>query len=572
VAGGRAVNVGRISSLESLVRRQILLAGVVPVVALSLASVAVVIRHALVESRESARINAARGAVAIDQATRILESRWRDAFAAAALTDDRHATLRAMADADSGACLVSIWRGDSLLFSHPRRDESRILPDSGKLWTGAESDPRCDEPVVRHTVELDSGRLAVVSLRLSRISKTLLDPLHEIDDHMSLIDANGIYVANFKSEILGQKEVDPLSGRLGGMDSVLSGYHVENGGAIGFSAHRLQGPPWTLVARKDTLETVRSLLPLLGLMAVFLGLSIAIGTRARKHAASRILAPLEQLKRSLDAVEDGRFESALPMSGMTEIDNLSGAFNRMARAIEERESRRLKELERAVTGLESFSYTVSHDLRAPLRAIDGHSNILLEDESDRLTPDGKRSLDRIIAATGRMHQLIDDLLRLARTNRSPLRIQRVDMDALVQDLLKEADFEGEAKKAVLWEISRLGEAECDPGLIRQVWSNLVSNAVKYSSRRDAPEIRIWRTDDADWIRWSVSDNGVGFDPAHADKLFGNFQRLHSEMEFEGTGIGLALVRNIMELHGGGVSGSGIPGEGATFEFRLPKRR
>ncbi len=565
------MKVGRISSLESLVRRQILLAGVVPVVALSLASVAVVIRHALMESRETARINAARGAVAIDQATRILETRWRDAFAAARATDSPHATLRAMVDADSGACLVSIWKDDSLLFSHPRRDESRILPDSGKHWTGAESDPRCDEPVVRHTLALDSGRLAVVSLRLSRVSKTILDPLHEIDDHMSLIDANGIYVANFKSEILGQKEVDPLSGRLGGMDSVQSGYHFEAGVPIGFSAHRLQGPPWTLVARKDMLETVRSLTPLLGLMAVVLALSIAIGTRVRKHAASRILAPLEQLKRSVDAVEDGRFESALPMSGMTEIDNLSGAFNRMAAAIESRESRRLKELERAVTGLESFSYTVSHDLRAPLRAIDGHSRILLEDESDRLTPDGKRSLDRILAATGRMHQLIDDLLRLARTNRSPLRIQPVDMDAMVRDLLKDANFEGDGSRAIAWKISPLGVAECDPGLIRQVWSNLVSNAVKYSSRKEAPEIRISRTDDPQWSRWSVSDNGVGFDPAHADKLFGTFQRLHSEAEFEGTGIGLALVRNIMEMHGGGVTGSGVPGEGATFEFRLPKR-
>lgn len=566
------MNVGRASSLESLVRRQILLAGVVPVIALSLASVVVVVRHALMESRETARINAARGAVAIDQATRILESHWQGAFAAADLTGDRYGTLRAMVDADSGACLVSIWNGDSLLFSHPRRDESRILPDSGKHWTGAENDPRCDEPVVRHTLELDFGRLAVVSLRLSRVSRTILDPLHEIDDHMSLIDANGIYVANFKSEILGQKEVDPLSGRLGGMDSVLSGYHIENGVPIGFSAHRLQGPPWTLVARKDTLETVRSLLPLLGLMAVFLALSIAIGTRIRKHAASRILAPLDQLKRSVDAVENGRFETPLPMSGMTEIDNLSGAFNRMALAIESRESRRLKELERAVTGLESFSYTVSHDLRAPLRAIDGHSRILLEDEADRLSHDGKRSLDRILAATGRMHQLIDDLLRLARTNRSPLLARIVDMDAMVRELLKDADFEGDRATKIQWKISWLGEAECDPGLIRQVWSNLVSNAIKYSSRKESPEIEISRTDEGDWSCWSVADNGVGFDPAHADKLFGTFQRLHSEVEFEGTGIGLALVRNIVEMHGGSVTGSGSPDEGARFEFRLPKRR
>jgi signal transduction histidine kinase len=563
--------VGRPSSLESLVRRQILLAGVVPVVALSLASIAVVVRHALMESRESARMNAARAAVAIDQATRIMEDHWRGTFAAAAHTTNRAATLRAMVDADSGACLVSIWKGDSLLFSHPRRDESSILPDSGKHWTGAESDPRCDEPVVRHTLHLDSGKLAVVSLRLSRVSKAILDPLHEIDDHLSLIDANGIYVANFKSEILGQKEVDPLSGRMGGMDSVQSGYLIENRIPIGFSAHRLQGPPWTLVARKNTLEIARSLLPLLGLMATFLVLSIAIGARFRKHAALRILAPLAQLKNSVDAVENGRFENPLPLSGMTEIDNLSGAFNRMALAIETRDSRRMKELERAMAGLESFSYTVSHDLRAPLRAIDGHSRILLEDESERLTDAGRQSLERIITATGRMHQLIEDLLRLARTNRSPLTNRMVDMDAMVREFVKESYLDGDKPSKVEWKISELGTAHCDPGLIRQVWSNLVSNAVKYSSRKEAPVVAISRTEEDDWIRWSVKDNGVGFDPDHADKLFGTFQRLHTDAEFEGTGIGLALVRNIVELHGGKVSGTATPGNGATFEFRLPRK-
>jgi PAS domain S-box-containing protein len=225
-------------------------------------------------------------------------------------------------------------------------------------------------------------------------------------------------------------------------------------------------------------------------------------------------------------------------------------------------------LEGANRELESFSYSVSHDLRAPLRHIDGYARMLREDAGPLLPEEPRRYLDTIVDSARRMGLLIDDLLAFSRLGRQPLSRRTVDMAALAADALEEILQEGSAPAPV--EIGPLPPAAGDPALLRQVWTNLLSNALKYSRTRgrDA-RVRVAGERRGDLLHYSVTDNGVGFDMRYADKLFGVFQRLHTQDEFEGTGVGLAIVQRIVHRHGGAVSAAAEPGRGASFSFQLP---
>jgi PAS domain S-box-containing protein len=230
--------------------------------------------------------------------------------------------------------------------------------------------------------------------------------------------------------------------------------------------------------------------------------------------------------------------------------------------------RQRSELEAANRELESFSYSVSHDLRSPLRAVDGFSLMLLEDYGDKLEPEGRRYLDTIRHASQRMSQLIDDLLAFSRLGRKSLMHSLVDMEALAGSAVQEAlRAAGSVQPQVT--IDPLPAARGDPSLLAQVWGNLVSNAVKYTGKTNAPLIHIGaRTEDGE-ISYYVRDNGAGFDMQYAHKLFGVFQRLHGQDEFSGTGVGLAIVHRVVTRHGGRVWAEGTPGQGATFHFALP---
>ncbi|MBK9579350.1 MAG: hypothetical protein IPO40_19955 [Fibrobacteres bacterium] len=276
------------------------------------------------------------------------------------------------------------------------------------------------------------------------------------------------------------------------------------------------------------------------------------------------------MRNSLSALEEGEFEGELEPGDIFEINQLANTYNRMALAIHQRESIRMRELETMVSELESFSYSVSHDLRTPLRSIQGFARILLEDELERLSPEGAQSLQRIQVASSRMGLLIDDLLRLAHAARTPLRWELIEMDHLVADVLQELrPLIG--NRTIRWFVEPLGTCQGDLGLIRQVWSNLLSNAIKYSQKIPVAEIRISqiRSESGEpW--WWVQDNGIGFDPQLTPKLFGVFQRLHAASDFEGTGVGLALVRRIVERHGGQVRAQGEPDMGAKIGFSMPQ--
>lgn len=217
--------------------------------------------------------------------------------------------------------------------------------------------------------------------------------------------------------------------------------------------------------------------------------------------------------------------------------------------------------------LESFSYSVSHDLRAPLRALSGYSQILEEEFAHSMNEEAKRLLNKIQHNSQRMGTLIDDLLAFSRLGKRELQKSLVNMGVLVEEVLSEIESYNTHRANI--KIDKLPPAYADHSLIRQVLANLVSNAVKYSSKSESPQITIGTLDDANECIYYVKDNGVGFSMEYAKKLFGVFQRLHSNEEFEGTGVGLAIVQRIIVKHGGRVWAEAQQGAGATFYFSLP---
>jgi signal transduction histidine kinase len=224
------------------------------------------------------------------------------------------------------------------------------------------------------------------------------------------------------------------------------------------------------------------------------------------------------------------------------------------------------QLEAANKELESFSYSVSHDLRAPLRAIDGFALMIEEDSEERLDAEGKRHLAVIRENSRRMGSLIDNLLVFSRLGRQPVASRDVNVDSIVREVIDETVGSGTTPQI---EVGPLPLARGDRGLLRQVWVNLIANAVKYSSKATRPLIQITGIRAGAENHYSVRDNGVGFDMAYADKLFGVFQRLHRADEFAGTGVGLAIVHRIVTRHGGRVWAEGAVNQGAVFSFALP---
>jgi signal transduction histidine kinase len=236
--------------------------------------------------------------------------------------------------------------------------------------------------------------------------------------------------------------------------------------------------------------------------------------------------------------------------------------------LEHRVRERTQELQTANADLEAFSYSVSHDLRAPLRVVDGFCQMFISDFGAGIPPEGRRILDKACAGAARMNQLIDDLLRFARFSRQPLQMRPVQMNALVRHVV--GTFEDQLRgRSVHLQVAELQDCVADGSLLEQVLTNLLSNALKFTAARPHAHIEIGTSRGAADQTYFVRDNGVGFDMKYADRLFGVFQRLHSQSEFEGTGIGLSIVHRIVRRHGGKTWAESAPQEGATFYFSLP---
>jgi light-regulated signal transduction histidine kinase (bacteriophytochrome) len=251
-----------------------------------------------------------------------------------------------------------------------------------------------------------------------------------------------------------------------------------------------------------------------------------------------------------------------------ELKNAEDDIRKLNDELEQKVIQRTAQLESVNKELESFSYSVSHDLRAPIRAINGYTKILTEDYAENFDADGLKILQSIIRNSKKMGELIDDLLAFSKLGRKQVGFSEIDMPHLVNTIREELLFEDQ-ENIPEFEITELQNAKGDKSLIKQVWINLISNAIKYSKYKVKTKIEIGAYKKDQLIVYYVKDAGAGFDMQYYDKLFGVFQRLHSQEEFEGTGIGLAIVQKIVQRHHGTVWAESVISEGSCFYFTLP---
>jgi signal transduction histidine kinase len=320
-------------------------------------------------------------------------------------------------------------------------------------------------------------------------------------------------------------------------------------------------------------QTWRRFAIITGLVAIPALLIALLISQLPQRIISRPILRLASLAATVSATKDYSVRAPVVRS-TAEIEQLVSTFNQMLAEIEgsratleQSVADRTSELAAANRELEAFSYSVSHDLRAPLRAIDGFSKAILSDYAPNLDERGVHFLERVRSGTQRMSVLIDDMLQLSKVTRRPLERSEVDLTKVAQDVADELARRNPGRQ-VCFAIEPDLRAAADPHLLAIVFENLLGNAWKFTGNRTEARVEVGQTSLGNEPAFFVRDNGAGFDAAYASKLFGPFQRLHDESEFEGTGIGLATVKRIITRHGGHVSAEGVEGVGATFYFTL----
>lgn len=345
-----------------------------------------------------------------------------------------------------------------------------------------------------------------------------------------------------------------------------------------------QGKPiGTVYIRSDLQEMKNRLAGYAGIVSVVLSLSLLAAFLLSTMVQRAATRPILQLAETARIVSrEKQYSVRAPTTGngdevglliesfnemLVEIQQRDSALQASHEQLEERVTQRTAELDATNKELEAFTYSVAHDLRAPLRHIQGFSDALGEELGPQLEPRAQTYLQRISEGTQQMGRLIDDLLSLARVGRQEPRLQVTGLNSLVQEVLRDVKYETEGRD-IQWKVGDLPFVECDPGLMKQVFYNLISNAAKYSRPRSPAVIDIGQVAVEGQLVNFVRDNGVGFNMKYSGKLFGVFQRLHRKEDFEGTGVGLATVQRIIHKHGGRIWAEAEIDKGATFFFSL----
>jgi signal transduction histidine kinase len=421
------------------------------------------------------------------------------------------------------------------------------------------------------------GLIFFVSLNQSRQVQNTLDVVQKTEDvierirRMVLIaidnetGARGFVITNndkylepltesnqlFKSELKGLKEVIPRDIFLLAWSDSLQSYVTQR---IAFSDSMVE------TRRKKGLDSSVSMVES-GRGKYYTDQIRRIGLLMQSHQGKLLSDYKQKSQRSIGLLTNLMFGTLLLVLALAFI------VVRRVRNDVRRQTYLENELKRSNAELEAFTYSVSHDLRAPLRGIIGFTAMLQEDYTSKLDDEARRISNIIKSNAEKMGRLIDDLLAFARTGRQELKKTEFATDAVVRDIVNELN---PRSKSINWDIQQLPVVWADPGTLRQVWVNFISNAIKYSGKKEGQQITIGCYQEGNSEVFFVKDNGVGFDMKYQAKLFRVFQRLHSSEEFEGTGVGLALVEKIVSKHGGKVWAESTPGNGATFYFSLPK--
>ncbi len=335
---------------------------------------------------------------------------------------------------------------------------------------------------------------------------------------------------------------------------------------------------WGIVVKIDMDEAFQSVNALRDIILTFSFIFLLVIVMVTLFFVHSLTAPILNLVSVAKQVQKGELSKRALVLSKDEIGELSTSFNTMVDALqkshenlEKKVADRTSQLETSNKDLESFSYSVSHDLRAPLRSIDGFSKILEEDYATKLDDEGKRVVATIRNSTKQMGILIDDLLAFSRLGRQEVKAIDVDMTKLANTVFDEIK-QGSPGRSIEFSCAQLPFAHADPILMKQVWVNLLSNAVKFTNKKDVAKISVGSNEEDDKNIYFVKDNGAGFDMKYVDKLFNVFQRLHSAQDFEGTGIGLSIVARIIKKHGGSIKAEATVDQGATFYFSLPKNQ
>lgn len=354
-------------------------------------------------------------------------------------------------------------------------------------------------------------------------------------------------------------------------DSIFT-YENENGGVVYAAIQPIGKSPWMVLieySRDTVLIAANNFLEWIFIIGSII---IALGIFITWLVSRNIIKPLNQLTKAASSIALGNYSNPVDTNRTDELGTLARAFKEMAERIqlnqadlESKVIERTAQLEKVNEELESFSYSISHDLRAPLRSIAGFTSILEEEYINKLDPEAKRLINIIKSNSLKMGNLIDDLLAFSRLGRNELVRRSVDTHEMILDIIKTLD----AGTNIKWDIHPLPALTGDENTMRQVWINLISNAVKYSSNNENPCIEIGSFDKEGIPVYFVKDNGVGFNQKYASGLFKVFQRLHSARHFEGTGIGLAIVEKIISRHGGVVWAESEEDKGACFYFSMP---
>jgi signal transduction histidine kinase len=388
-------------------------------------------------------------------------------------------------------------------------------------------------------------------------------------------DRRGLIIAHQATPKYVQEQTDfsavpPVRAALAGQSGVMQYVNPIEGVEKLAAYLPLAGPLWTVVyavpahlAFAPIAHLTRRIMLISAGLAAFLGLLSVYMVR-------RIVGPLDQLTAAAARIGTGDLTSRIEVRTGDELERLAQAFNQMVAALSEQETQlrqHAAQLQQANSELEAFAYSISHDLRAPLRAMNGFSHILLEEHAPHLQDEAQRYLSLVRDNAQHMGQLIDDLLTFSRLSRQPLKLQPVACANLVRQVLAELAHEHEGRRVDI-AIGEMPLCQADPALLKQVFVNLLANALKFTRQRDPAVLTIGCREHAGEPVYFVQDNGVGFDMRYVDKLFRVFQRLHRAEEYEGTGVGLAIVQRIIHRHGGRVWGEAAVNQGATFCFTL----